>query len=153
VDEYEEKLRKFMHDNSINAEHLSFRESCHTVKEAAKAAKADASNLVKSICMVSDDKLLVAIVCGVDRASTSRIEKTLSIGRLRILPPVEILRRTGYPCGGTPPFGYDSIFLIDPKVMEKEYVYAGGGSEKSLVKLTPVELQKANKGRIVRIGK
>ena len=49
--------------------------------------------------------------------------------------------------------GYEAIFLIDPKVMEKETVYTGGGSENSLVLISPPELQRANQGRIVRIRK
>jgi prolyl-tRNA editing enzyme YbaK/EbsC (Cys-tRNA(Pro) deacylase) len=35
--------------------------------------------------------------------------------------------------------------------MEKEMVYSGGGSEKSLVKISPQELQKANQGQIIKI--
>lgn len=31
--------------------------------------------------------------------------------------PGEILEKTGYPCGGTPSFGYQAMFLVDPKVM------------------------------------
>ena len=50
-----------------------------------------------------------------------------------------------------PSFGYKALFLIDPRVMEEEVVYTGGGSEHSLVKIPPRELQKANRGRIVRI--
>jgi prolyl-tRNA editing enzyme YbaK/EbsC (Cys-tRNA(Pro) deacylase) len=37
--------------------------------------------------------------------------------------------------------------------MEKEVVYSGGGSEKSLVRISPQELQKANQGQVVRIRK
>ena len=65
----------------------------------------------------------------------------------------EILKKTGYPCGGTPSFGYNAEFLIDPKVMEKEIVYTGGGSENSLVKILTKELQKSNNGKIVRVRK
>jgi prolyl-tRNA editing enzyme YbaK/EbsC (Cys-tRNA(Pro) deacylase) len=38
-------------------------------------------------------------------------------------------------------------------MMEKEVVYSGGGSEKSLIRIPPQELQKANQGRAVRINK
>jgi prolyl-tRNA editing enzyme YbaK/EbsC (Cys-tRNA(Pro) deacylase) len=72
---------------------------------------------------------------------------------VRTASPAEVLARTGYPAGGTPSFGYEAIFLIDPKVMEKEKVYTGGGSENSLLLIFPPELQRANQGRIVRIRK
>jgi prolyl-tRNA editing enzyme YbaK/EbsC (Cys-tRNA(Pro) deacylase) len=95
----------------------------------------------------------VAIVKGEDRASTSNVGKILGIERPRTATPKEILEMTGYPCGGTPSFGYNATFLIDERVMEKEVVYTGGGSENSLVKIATKELQKANNGKIAKIRK
>lgn len=43
--------------------------------------------------------------------------------------------------------------LTDSKVMEKEAAYSRGGSEKSLIKISPQELQKANQGQVIRIRK
>jgi len=154
MNEYEGKLKAFMRENGIPGEHLSFDQSCHSVEEAAKAANADRRDFVKNICMVdSQGNLMVAIVKGEDRASTSRIGKSLKIERPRIATPEEILEKTGYPCGGVPSFGYKGMFLIDPKVMEKEIIYSSGGSENSLLRISSKDLQKANNGRIIRIRK
>ena len=151
---YEEKLKKYLKDNNIKAEHITFNSSCHSVEEAAKAANANTDDFVKNICMIdSNGNLIIAIVKGEDRASTSRVEKALNIEKPRIATPNEILQKTGYLCGGTPSFGYNAKFLIDPKVMEKEFIYTGGGSENSLVKISTKELQKANNGDIVRVRK
>ncbi len=154
MDEYREKLRKFMQDNGIRADHLSFKKSCHSVEKAAKVANANTTDFVKNICMIdSQGNLVVAIVKGEDRVSLSRVAKILNTERVRIASPDEILEKTGYPCGGVPSFGYHTKFLIDTKVMEKETVYSGGGSENSLVKIDPKELQKTNSGQIMRIRK
>ncbi|MFH1440050.1 MAG: YbaK/EbsC family protein [Candidatus Woesearchaeota archaeon] len=154
MNEYEEKLKNFLLDNKIQGEHLSFNQSCHSVEDAAKAVNAKADDFVKNICMIdSNGNLIVAIVKGEDRASTSRVEKALNISRPRIATPKEILQKTGYPCGGTPSFGYEAKFLIDLRVMEKFDVYSGGGSENSLVKISTKELQKANNAEIVRVRK
>jgi Cys-tRNA(Pro)/Cys-tRNA(Cys) deacylase len=154
VDQYEEKIKKFVQDNNIQCEHLSFNQSCHSVENAAKTANANTDDFVKNICLIdSNGNLIVAIIKGEDRASTSRVEKALNIERPRIATPEEILQKTGYPCGGTPSFGYNAKFLIDPRVMEKDVVYSGGGSENSLVKISTKELQKANKGYVVRVRK
>lgn len=150
--EYDQKLRQFMQDNRIHGEHLIFAQSCHSVAEAAQAANASRQDFVKNICMLdAQGNLIVAIVKGEDRASTSRVAKALQIERPRIAHPDEILAKTGYPCGGTPSFGYTARFLIDPKVMEKAIVYTGGGSERALVRIAPQELQKANQAQVVRI--
>ena len=154
MDQYEEKLKLFLQAKNIKGEHLSFNQSCHSVEDAATAANAATDDFVKNIGLIdSEGNLIVAIVKGEDRASMSRVEKALSIERPRMATPAEILQKTGYPCGGTPSFGYAAKFLIDERVMEKEFVYTGGGSEQSLVKISTKELQRANNGWIVRVRK
>jgi len=154
MDEFGEKLKKYLEENSIQAEYLSFEQSCHSVEEAAKAANAERDDFVKNICMVdSGGGIIVAIVKGEDRASTSRAAKALGIERPRIATPEEILEKTGYPCGGVPSFGFDAKFLIDQRVMEKNIVISSGGSENSLMRISPVEIQKANSGKVARVRK
>jgi prolyl-tRNA editing enzyme YbaK/EbsC (Cys-tRNA(Pro) deacylase) len=154
MNNYEKKLVLFLKENNSNAELLIFNKSCHSVEEAAETANVDPKDFIKSICMIdSKSNLIVAIVKGEDRASTSRVSKSLNIERPRIATPEEMLERTGYPCGGTPPFGYNAIFLIDPRVIEKNIVYGGGGSECALVKVQTSELKRLNKGKIIRVSK
>jgi len=96
----------------------------------------------------SDQNLIVAIVKGEDRASTSRVAKALKIDRPRIANPEEILDHTAFPCGGTPSFGFSAIFLVDPKVLDKKLVYTGGGSDTSLVRVSSATLLKLNQGKV-----
>lgn len=149
---YEQRLRAYLEEQHIPAEHLSFDQPCHSVAEAARAVNATPEELVKSICLLdSDGQLITAIVKGNDRVSISRIAKALQKDGIRLATPEEILEKTGYPCGGTPSFGYLAMFLIDPKVMEREQVFMGGGSETSLVKIRTTELVRANQGTLLRI--
>jgi Cys-tRNA(Pro)/Cys-tRNA(Cys) deacylase len=151
---YEKKLKAFMEEYGIAGEHLTFSQSCHSVAEAAEAAGVTHQDFVKSICMVDGEgRLVVGIVKGEDRASTSRVAKVLNIGTVRTATPDEVFEKTGYPCGGTPSFGYPARFIVDPKVMEKEFVFMGGGSETSLVKIRPSEIIKGTSAEIVRIRK
>src|SRR5947209_6396793 len=152
MDTSEQRLQVYLQKQHIQAEHLSFDQPCHSVTEAALAVNASPEELVKNICLLDNDgQLITAIVKGEDRVSVSRITKTLQKDGLRLATPEEILAKTGYPCGGTPSFGYQAVFLIDPKVMEREIVYTGGGSETSLVKIKTEELVRANQGTILRI--
>ena len=151
---YEEKIKKYIKNNHIKAEHLSFKTSCHSVEEAVQTVNASIEDFVKNICLIDKKgNLIVAIVKGEDRVSTKKIGKVLGIERPRTANPQEILEKTGFICGGVPSFGYLATFLIDPKVMEKEIVYSGGGSEKSLIKISPQELLKANQGQVIKIRK
>jgi prolyl-tRNA editing enzyme YbaK/EbsC (Cys-tRNA(Pro) deacylase) len=152
--EYEEKLKRIIEEHGIDAEHLSFDKYCRTVAEAARAVGAEPEVFVKSICMVDGDGgVIVAIVKGEDRTSTSRVARALGIERARVASPDEILGLTGFPVGGTPGFGFDARFLVDPRVLEKERVYLGGGSECALVNMPTRELVRANGGRVVRVRK
>ncbi|UCD45768.1 MAG: hypothetical protein JSV27_04590 [Candidatus Bathyarchaeota archaeon] len=152
MQEYEEKLKAIIEERGIEVEYLSFDQSCHSVAEAARTVGAEPEDFVKSICMVDKEgRAIVAIVKGEDRASTSRVAKALGINRPRVAYPGEILALTGFPVGGTPGFGYDATFLVDPRVLEKETVYLGGGSKKALVRMSTKELVRANGGTVVRV--
>lgn len=154
MDPSEKSFRELIQEQSIDAEHLVFERSCHSVEEAAAAVNGSPDDFVKNLCMVdSEGNLIVAIVKGEDRASTTRVGKALSIAPPRMAKAEEIAAKTGFPAGGVPSFGFEATFLIDPRVMEKEVVYSGGGSERALIRVSPEELQRMNKGRVVRIRK
>ena len=151
---YEDKLRVFVVENGIQAEVLSFAQATHSVAEAAAAVGADHEDFVKSICMVTmGGKLVVAIVKGEHRASTGRVGKALGIPRPRIAEPNEILELTGYPVGGTPAFGYEATFLMDPMVLEKEKVYSGGGSGNALTYMSTKEMKRVSCAQVARVRK
>ncbi len=174
MNNYEENLKEFLHENKVKGELLFFEKSVHTVEDACREvnrltpccmtplASADlASNecaqpddFVKTICMIADDgKVIGAIVLGSCRASTERVAKALNIERPQVATPEQATEKTGYLVGGTPPFGYEATFLIDPKVMKKEIVYAGGGTPNALLKIGPKEIQRINHAVIARIRK
>lgn len=149
MDSYEEKLKQFL---GGRGHHLTFETSCHSVADAAKAASARPEDFVKNVCMVGEgEEWIVAIVKGEDNASGKRVGKALGIERPRLATPEEILEKTGFPCGGTPSFGFQAIFLIDPRVMERKVIYTGGGSQHSLVRIETEEMLQLNSGQVVRI--
>lgn len=152
--EYEEKLKKYIAENKIICEYFSFETSCHSVEDTAKTMNISPDDIVKNICLVdSDKKIIVCTVIGTDRVSTSTVAKNLGMKRADIATPDEILEKTGYPCGGVPSFGFDALFLVDPKVMEKDFIYTSGGSENTIIKISPKENLKFSNAIIVKIRK
>ena len=150
--DYFEKLDSFIRENRVECQHIRFGESCHSVSEAAAAANAKEDDFVKNICMIDPSgELIVAIVKGEDRASRTRVGKVLDVQPLEMATPEVMLRISGYPPGGIPSFGYRARFLLDERVMEKEFVYSGGGSEDALVKISPKELLRLNGATVTRI--
>ncbi|PLX30692.1 MAG: hypothetical protein C0604_09075 [Clostridiales bacterium] len=143
-----------MDENNVDCEHFVFEKSCHSVEEAAETAGASPEDFVKNICMSdSQGNIIVAIVKGEDRAGSKRVAKALGIERPKTALPENILQKTGYPVGGVPSFGYEAVFVVDERVMEKDFVYTGGGSPNSLVKINTAELLSANGGIVARVRK
>jgi prolyl-tRNA editing enzyme YbaK/EbsC (Cys-tRNA(Pro) deacylase) len=151
---FENKLKDCLTKHEVDYQYLHFPTSCHSVQDAADSVNASVNDCIKNICMIdSDENVIVAIVKGEHRTSTTRVAKALNISRPRVADPDEIVSRIGYPCGGVPAFGFPAIFLIDPKVMEKPTVYTSGGSDKSLIKIAPKEIQRVNHAVVVRVRK
>lgn len=151
---FEAKIKDYIAAHHLQAEHIVLEQSCHSVQEAAIAVQGSADQFVKNICMIDElNRLIVTIVKGEDRASTTRVGKALEIEKPRLANEEEVIERTGYPAGGVPSFGYEALFLIDPKVTEQDVVYTGGGSPFSLIKVAVNEMLRANGGQVTRVRK
>ena len=149
---YEEKLKKYLEERNSTAEHLVFPQSCHSVAEAAIAAKAAPEDFIKSIVFMAGQKGIIAIVRGVHKADPKKVSQYVG-EEVRIATPSEVLEVTGYPVGGVPPIGYSAKVLIDPEVMKQEAVIGGGGSDRALLKIMTKEIQKLSNGEIVDVKK
>ena len=149
----EEKIKLFLQEHNSSAELLHFDASCHSVAEAALAVQGTPEDFIKSICCIADNcEFVVLILKGEDRANLKKAQ--LLFGqKIRMATSDEVLANTSYPPGGVPPFGYTAHFFIDEKVMEKNVVYGGGGNDHALVKITPQEILRLTKGKIVDVRK
>jgi prolyl-tRNA editing enzyme YbaK/EbsC (Cys-tRNA(Pro) deacylase) len=153
-DTYHDRLLSYIAGHHIECEHLVFERSTHSVAEAAEAAGVTPQDFIKSICMLAKDgRVVVSIVKGEDRADRQAVQQLLGLSKLGVASPDEMLEKTGFPAGGTPPFGFEAIFVMDERVLEKEIVYGGGGSDRALIRITPREMQRANGAHIARIRK
>ncbi|MFH0949540.1 MAG: YbaK/EbsC family protein [Candidatus Aenigmatarchaeota archaeon] len=146
----EEKLKKFIQDYSIEAEHLRFEESLHSVNDVIRVTGFDLKYITKTM-IFEGEKTVAAMVPAKFRVSVSKLTEATKIENLELANVDEAYRRTGYPVGGMPCFGYDAILVLDPRVLENEYVYTGGGSEFSLVKIGTKEILKVKSSIIKKI--
>jgi len=154
MDPHENKLKQYIKDHGIRAEHLSFEQSCHSVADAAKASGAGPKDFVKNICLIGPGgELIVAIVKGEDKVSTTKVGAVLGVERPSPATSEQIIALTGYPPGGIPSFGYKAVFLVDTRVLDMERIYSGGGSVHSLTLLSPKNLVEASGALVASIRK
>mgnify|MGYP001565080879 CR=1 FL=1 len=155
MNEYNQKLIDYIKVNNVQAEHLVFQTSCHSVQEAAVTANAKVEDFVKNVCVINEEsgKLIVCIIGGNKKLDLRKLADILRTRKLRLARSDEVLEKTGYPAGGTPSFGYWTTFFIDKEVLEKEIVYSGGGSTNALTKISPKEIIRVNHAKIEDISK
>ena len=137
-------LREFIKKNRVNAEIIEFKEPVMTVEQAARMAKCRRDEIIKSIVLIdSSNNPVIAIVDGESRVSLRKVGE-ISGKNVRIAKAREVERKTGYKIGGVPPIGHRFKTIIDKKIIDKKYVYGGGGDSRHLIKISPKE--------IVRLG-
>lgn len=146
LNNYEKKLVDLIIKNHINAEHLIFQTSCHSVDEAAASANASPEDFVKNVCIINEtnNSLVVCIIPGHKKLDLKKLATKVGTKKLRFATAEEILQKTGYPMGGTPSFGYTAKFFIDNTVLTRTTIYSGGGSQNALTKIAPLEMIKFN---------
>lgn len=154
--EYSQKIKDWLHKNNVEAELLKFEKSVHSVEEAVAVSGYPIEKITKSIVMITAaDNVVIALVPAEFRASTERVRKFLKLEqRPRIANMEDIERLTGQKAGGNSPFNLPkAIILMDPKLLEKDWVLTGGGDDRHLVKISLEELKRVVPFREARVRK
>ncbi|MCE7736441.1 MAG: YbaK/EbsC family protein [Candidatus Heimdallarchaeota archaeon] len=97
--------------------------------------------ITKCVVMDYDGKCVVGLIPAKYRVSTSRVAKTLEVQKVSVANAELVLNLTGYPVGGMPFVGFPAIRLVDNNIFDLEYIYTGGGSDRSLLKLWVSEIE------------
>ncbi len=134
-------LADFMRANDIPGELLHLEVPTPTVETAAAAVGTEPENIVKSLLFFAGENYVLAITSGQAHIERRAIAAHFEIGRkkVKLADPQTVLEETGYQVGAMPPFGHFNPLptLIDQRVLEKDQVYAGGGSEQTLLRIAP----------------
>lgn len=91
--------------------------------------------------MLGEKKPLMCILTGDRRIDFKRIRAFCGIKNVRTATPEEVKEHTGYGIGEVPPTCRGNFeVVVDSRVLLQEEVYGGGGSENSLLRITPREI-------------
>jgi prolyl-tRNA editing enzyme YbaK/EbsC (Cys-tRNA(Pro) deacylase) len=134
-------LAAFMQEHSIPGEILELDVPTPTVESAAAAVGCQPGQIVKSLLFFVRDEPVLAITSGPAHIERRSISTHFQVGRkkVKLADPQTVLAETGFQVGAMPPFGHFTPLptLIDQRVLEIQQVYAGGGSDQTLLHISP----------------
>jgi len=158
--QHEEKLFNYIKENKIKAEQIFFKELVdhrENVLKTIKEKDINFNDIVKTVVFIDLNKeseygnAVIGIVSANSRVNKDKL-RSVSKSKIKIASAEQVLILTGYPAGGVPPFGFKARFYMDKNLKNKNEVYAGGGSTRTLIKTTIKEILKTNKAEIVNIS-
>jgi len=142
-----------MDQQEIPGQILTLDEPTPTVQTAAQALGVEPRQIVKSVLFTVLDEGVLTISCGDQLVERRVIASLYSISRKRVkLAPAEVvLGLTGFAVGTVPPFGHRTPLrtLLDPRVLTFDEIFAGGGTQHTLVRLNPQDIVKITQAEII----
>ncbi|HDD31786.1 MAG TPA: hypothetical protein ENF72_04130 [Thermococcus litoralis] len=134
---------------SLGGEIINVGKPVKTVTQAVKATKASPRQIIKSLVLISEKGPILAIVDGESKVSLEKIKQ--HFGEVRLATPEEVKEITGFEVGGVSPVGIGIKTIVDPRVLENEFVIGGGGRIDKLCKLSPKRIVEYQKAEIIEI--
>ena len=100
--------------------------------------------------LVCDGAPVVALVPGDRRADTGKVARLVGARRVAVARPEEVVAATGFRPGAVSPFPLErvSVVLVERTLLRHPTVWAGAGSDRHMVALSPAELVRLTRGRV-----
>jgi prolyl-tRNA editing enzyme YbaK/EbsC (Cys-tRNA(Pro) deacylase) len=133
---------------------MELQTTTRTSAEAAQAVGCRAEQIAKSIIFrrKQTDKPILIIASGPNRVNEKRIEELIS-EPLSKADADYVRKHTGFVIGGVPPIGHIEKLdiLIDEDLLQYKEIWAAAGTPNAVFKLTPSDLVKMTRGRVISI--
>lgn len=146
-------IQAFLEDQNISGEILFLEVPTLTVEAAASAVGTSPQQIVKSILFIVGDEPILAVSCGMDRVDRRAIAAVCDVGRkkVKLASPEIMLEVSGYEVGAMPPFAHRQKIktLLDQRVLQQPVVFAGGGAENALLRLSPDDILEATNAQVL----
>jgi prolyl-tRNA editing enzyme YbaK/EbsC (Cys-tRNA(Pro) deacylase) len=145
-----ERVAEVLRGRGVDARLEEFAEGTPTASAAARAVGCDAAQIVKSLVFVCDGLPVLALVPGDRRADPDKIAAAAAARYARVAAREEVRSATGFDPGGVAPFPSPSVtkVLLERELLRQNVVWAGAGSERHMVGLSPVDLARLTQAEI-----
>jgi len=129
-----------------------FDASTSTAQEAADAIGCPLGAIIKSLCFLVDEQLVLVLAAGDRRVDTKVLRQIYGVSKrkCRIADPETVLRITGFAVGGVAPVGHlePLTTLIDDSLSRFEIVYAAAGTGNSIFCIPYATLIEVTAGQV-----
>ena len=145
-----ERVASFLRQTGAEARLEELSRETGTAEGAADAIGCTLSQIVKSLVLVCDEAPVVALVPGDRKADTGKVARLTGARRAAVAGAAVVREATGFPPGGVAPFPLErvSAVLVDRGLLHHRTVWAGAGSTRHVVGLSPTELVRLTRGRV-----
>jgi prolyl-tRNA editing enzyme YbaK/EbsC (Cys-tRNA(Pro) deacylase) len=137
-------LARFIAEHGVAAELIPMAAETPTVPAAAAALGVAPGQIIKSLLFLVRDEAVLVIASGDAPVDRAVLAARFGAGKkqVKLAGADTVLRLTGYPAGGVPPFGHATRVpvLLDVAVQRWAAVYGGGGDDHTLLRIAPAEL-------------
>ena len=149
-------LARFIAEHGIAAEIVPMTIETPTVPAAAAALGVATSQIIKSLLFLVRDQPVLVIASGETMVDRGILAARFGVGKkqIKLADAETVLRLTGYPAGGVPPFGHPAplLTLLDRAVLAWDAVYGGGGDDRTLLRVAPGELARVTGAEWIELG-
>lgn len=143
-------LKGFLLRSKVKFEFLEKMQTKHA-QEAAQAAHLNLKEIAKTLVFVDENRQPFIAILGADREVNRHALQAIAGKRTVHLADERLAEHlTGYPTGGIPPIGHKHTLpvFIDRGILERDYVWCGGGARSKLVKLQVQDIIRLTNGKI-----
>lgn len=126
-----------------------FPDGTRTAADAAKAIGCEVAAIAKSIVLMTDEGPVLVLTSGANRADYGKVAAALGVDAVRRADADEVRAATGYPIGGTAPWGHPGPLpvLCDEDLFAFDTVWAAAGTPDTVFAVTPEDLVRVTGGR------
>ncbi|MHA2031197.1 MAG: aminoacyl-tRNA deacylase [Candidatus Kariarchaeaceae archaeon] len=142
---------------SEGVERYEYDQPVRSVTEAIEASGLTKGDFIKSICLKhkKEDIFIIAIILAGSKVDKKKLKEGVGPKKWTMASPQQIYNAIGFPAGGVPPVCLPENLnvYVDPRVLTREYVVGGGGTQSSLMKLPPKLIKESGAvEKIISVG-
>jgi prolyl-tRNA editing enzyme YbaK/EbsC (Cys-tRNA(Pro) deacylase) len=144
-----ERVSSFLRQAGAEARIQEFPAGTPTAADAAEAAGCGVDQIVKSLVLICDGRPVVALVPGDRRGDTAKIAGAVGASAARVAKAREVEDATGFAPGAVAPFPLPKVrdVLMEKELFKHHVVWAGAGSSRHIVGMSPGELARVSQAR------